>query len=219
MSEGPTDELIRELARDLEPVRPIPPVRRVALGVLALWGLVATAGVALRGFRPDFGERLLMEMGAGGVFAGLATAGVCGVVAALAAAVPGRERLARGALLAGAAGLGVAAGIGSFLVVQSPVGDAAPPAADLVCLGVALAVGFLPALATVWFAGRALAQRPLAVVLAAAAGTAALGGVTAQASCPHADPAHLMLGHVLAPVAGAVVLTLPLLWALGRLRR
>lgn len=219
MSDERTDALIRELARDLTPVRPIPPVGRMAAGVLLLWAVVAAAGIVVRGLHPGFGEALLMEVGAAGVFAGMVVAGVGGVVAALAGAVPGRERLARGALAAGLAGLGAAAGVGTLLVVQSPAAGDAPPSSHLVCLTAALVVAFLPALAAVAFAGRALAHRPLGVALAAASGTAALGAVTAQASCPWADPVHLMLGHVLAPVAGAVVLTLPLLWALRRMRR
>jgi hypothetical protein len=178
---------------------------------------VAAAGLALRGVRPDLAEGLLMDPGAGPVLAALALAGVAGVVAALAAAVPGRERLARAGLAVGLAGMGVAAGVGTLLVVQSPpAAQEAPLSSDLSCLAVALVVGLLPALAVAVFAGRAAPHRPLVAVLAAAAGTAALGAVAAQASCPYADPEHLMLGHVLAPVAGAVLLTLPLLLALRR---
>jgi hypothetical protein len=71
----------------------------------------------------------------------------------------------------------------------------------------------------VWFAGRAAPFRPVVLVLAAAAGTAALGAITAQASCHHWEMRHLLVGHALAPAVGVLLLTLPLLVALKRLGR
>lgn len=220
MSEPSTDALIRELAEDLRPVRPIPPLRWMVGGVLVVWAAVAVVGVALRGMAGDLlpfsGPR---AVGAA-VFAGLGLTGIGGVVAALALAVPGRERLGRGGLVAALVGLALAAGFATLLTLESlgPTGTA-PAGSDFSCLGVGLAVGFLPALVAVLLAGRAAPHRPLVIVLAAAAGTAALGAVTAQASCPYLDPRHLMLGHLLAPAAAAVLLALPLLVALRRARR
>jgi hypothetical protein len=215
-----TQELIHELGQDLSPVRPIPSLRRVLLGVLALWALVAVPGVLLRGLRPDFLETLLAARAANAVFGVLALSGLGGIVAALALGVPGREWLARAGLGLGLLGLALAAGLGTLLVLWSPHPlHGLFQAGDLSCLGVACGVALIPAAGVVWFVGRAAPYRPLVAVLAAAAGMAALGAAAAQASCPYADPRHLLVGHVLAPALGAILLTLPLLLALRRFGR
>jgi hypothetical protein len=215
----PSEALIRELARDLRPVRPIPPVHRVVAGLLGVWLAVAAVGVALLGWKADLGA-LLAQRAVLSVSLGLVAAGLGGLVAAVALGVPGRERLARGALLCGGAGLAVAAGVGTLLLLRSPaVEPGAPLESDLHCLLVASAVALLPALGVVAFAGRAAPHRPLVLAVAAAAGTVALGTVAAQASCPYADLRHLLMGHALAPALGALVLVLPLLVALRRTER
>lgn len=220
MSGDPTRELIRDLAADLGPVRPLPRVRFVAAAVLLLWLAIGVVGVAVKGLAPTFLETLAMPVSAGGIFAGLLVAGLGGVLAALALAIPGRERLARLAFALGGAGMAIAAGVGFALIARSPLVEWRWPAAsDLPCLATALVVGLVPALALGWFAGRAAPFRPLAIALAAAAGAAALGGSVAQATCPAADPMHLMLGHVIVPAVGAFALTLPLLVAIRRSER
>lgn len=220
MSADPTRDLIRDLAGDLTPVRPLPRLRFVVAAVLLLWLAIGVVGVALRGLAPTFFETLAMPVSAGGIFAGLFVAGLGGVLAALALAIPGRERLARAAFALGGAGMAIAAGVGLALIARSPLVEWRWPAGhDLPCLLTALVVGLVPALALGWFAGRAAPFRPLAVALAAAAGAAALGGSVAQATCPAADPMHLMLGHVIVPALGAFALALPLLIAIRRSER
>jgi len=125
----------------------------------------------------------------------------------------------RGILWAGA-GMVLAAGAGSLLFLESPIPwHGGGWSADLDCLTVAVAVGVLPAVGIVAFAGRAAPFRPFVLVVAAAASAAALGTVAAQASCPMADLRHLLVGHVLAPAAGALVLSTPLLVVLRRIGR
>ncbi|MBW2397316.1 MAG: DUF1109 family protein, partial [Deltaproteobacteria bacterium] len=63
-SDDRSEELIRELAQGLQPVRPLPPLRLVVGGLLGLWGLVAAVGVVVFGNRPDLAEAWL---GQGGV--------------------------------------------------------------------------------------------------------------------------------------------------------
>ena len=153
------------------------------------------------------------------MYLGLGAAGVGGICAAVASAIPGREPATRFALGVSIGGLAGAAGFGTLLVLESPLLEARMPAAhDWSCLLVALAVAALPAIGVILVARRAAPFRPLVLSLAAAAGTAALGSIAAQASCAAGDPVHLLLGHVLAPAAGVLVLTLPLLAALRRLR-
>jgi hypothetical protein len=220
VSGDPTRELIRDLAGDLAPVKPLPRVRFVAAAVLLLWLAIGVVGIAVQGLAPTFRDTLTMPISAGGIFAGLLFAGVGGVFAALALAIPGRERLARGALALGGAGMAIAAGVGFALIARSPLVEWRwPEGHDLPCLATALVVGLVPALALGWFGGRAAPFRPLAIALAAAAGAAALGGSVAQASCAADDAMHLMLGHVIVPAVGAFTLTLPLLVAIRRSER
>ena len=98
MSGGRAEDLIRELARDLDPVDPIARVRTVVAGVGALWFAEAGVGLTVLGLRPDLVEATLQVRGVAVVFAGLGLAGAGGVIAALAMGVPGREVLARSAL-------------------------------------------------------------------------------------------------------------------------
>ena len=220
MNEERSEELIRELAQDLEPVRPLPPLRFVVGGLLGLWGLVAAVGVVVLGARPDLTEAWLGRGGVAFVFGGLGLAGAAGLVAAVALGVPGRERLVRASVLAAGAGMVLAAGGGSVLFLESPMPwNGSGWSADFGCLAVAMAVGVLPAAGIVAFAGRAAPFRPFVLVVAAAASAAALGTVAAQTSCPMPDLRHLFTGHVLAPAAGALVLTTPLLVALRRIGR
>jgi hypothetical protein len=189
-------------------------------GVIALWLAVAAIGLTLLGLRPDLADAMIGVRGVAVVFAGLGLAGLGGVVAALAMGVPGREVLARAALVLAILGMLIAVGVGTLLFAVSPVADTRVSLrADLACLTVAILVGLLPAVAVVWFAGRALPFRPVIAVLAAAAGTAALGAITAEASCPHSEMRHLLVAHALAPVVGVLLLTLPLLVALRRVGR
>lgn len=212
-------ELIDELSRDLAPVQQIPRLRTVLTVLVGLWFLVAVVGVGMLGLRPDLSDILMSQRGALAVFAGLVLAGGGGLVGAVAMGVPGRERLARVALMTGLVGMVLAAGVGTLLFLNSPAASLRTPYAfDLRCLAIACVVASLPATGVIWFAGRAAPNRPLVLVLAAAAGTAALGAVTAQASCP-GDYRHLLMGHVFAPAVGTLVLSLPLLIALKRIGR
>jgi hypothetical protein len=220
MSGDPTRDLIRDLASDLAPVKPLPRVRFVAAAVLLLWLAFGIVEIARVGLAPTFWQTLAMPVSAGGIFAGLFLAGVGGELGALALALPGRERLARAALAVGAAGMAIAAGVGLALVARSPlIAWRLPDAGDLPCLVSALLVALVPALALGWFGGRAAPFRPLAIALAAAAGAAALGGSIAQATCSAEDAMHLMLGHALVPALGAFALALPLLLAIRRSER
>jgi hypothetical protein len=220
LSGDASEALIRELARDLDPVRPIPRIRTVVTGVIALWLAAAAIGLTALGLRPDLGDALFGVRGVAAVFAGLGLAGLGGVVAALAMGVPGRELLARAALALAILGLLIATGVGTLLFAANPAAEVGLTwTSDLACLAVAVLVGLLPAVGVVWFAGRTLLFRPVMAVLAVAAATAALGAITAEGSCTHSEMRHLLVAHALAPAFGVLLLTLPLLVALRRFRR
>ena len=218
MSHDPTHELVDRLADELEPVRPLPPLRWVIAAGAVLWAVVAAVGVAYLGPRSDLARHWLGGPGVSAVFAALAFAGAGGSVAALALGLPGREAVVRLAAAVAVAGMALAAGLGTVLFWKSPALHA-PLSADLHCLAVSGVLGALPALAVVLFAGRAAPFRPLVIAVAAAAGAASLGSVVSQAACPMPDLGHLLVGHLLAPVAGVVGLSLPLLVVLRRLSR
>jgi hypothetical protein len=215
-------ELIDELARDLEPVHPIAPLHRALAGVALAWVVAAAAGLAAVGVHPEAFAHLRPASGAAAALAGLGAAGLGALVASLALAVPGRDAAARWGLAAATVGLSVAAAacVFAFATAGALEGAARATAGSHLACGVfACAVGLLPALGAVAFAARAAPHRHLALVLAAAAGASALGALSAKAICAYADPAHLLAGHLLAPLAGALVLALPLRFALVRLRR
>jgi hypothetical protein len=221
VSEERSLELIEELAADLRPVRPIPRLRTALLVLVGAWIAVGALGVMLLGLNPELLQVLAVSRGRSVVLAGLALAGLGGLTAGLAFGVPGRERTAGSALLVALVGLAVAAGTGLTLVLATgPAATAATPAVHhLRCLAVACAVGLVPAAGLIYFAGHAWPYRSLAVAVAAAAGAAAMGAVSTQATCRAADAAHLLIGHVLAPGVGVLLLTLPLLLALRRFAR
>ncbi len=216
MPQPRNERLIRELAQRLTPVRPVPRLRWVTLGVVGLW--IATSLTASAWLGLELRTEGTLRTGLFAIYAGLGLAGVAGVLAALAASIPGREAQSRNALLAGAGALALAAGVATGVLWDSPlVNVPAPAAAAMRCLALAGAVAALPALAVIGFGAWTHTLRPLVVVLAAAAGTAALGGIAAKTSCPYGDLRHLVLGHLLAPAVGALLLTIPLLLTLHRL--
>jgi hypothetical protein len=218
MSGSRSEDLIRELARDLEPVQPIPRIRTVMAGVLALWFAVTAAGLAVLGLRPDLIEATFGGNGLVFVLIGLGLAGCGSVVAACAMGVPGRELLARSALCVSMLGMLVAVGVGALQLRTSSVTEAAVPfTGDLSCLAVAILVGLLPAVVVIRFAARSAPLHPALMALTTASGAAALGAITAYASCPHCVMRHLVVAHALAPAFGALLLTLPLLVVLKRL--
>lgn len=208
-----TGTLIESLASDLAPVRPLPPLRWVVAALALVWALVGAVGIGWLGARPDLAEAWMGGRGVAAVFAALALAGGSGTAAAVAMSIPGRESLVRRCTWCAALSMGAAAGLGSVLFSRTPI-SVAPVSAHLHCLLVAVTMGLLPAMAVVVFAGRAAPFRPLVLAVAAAAAAASVGTVVSQAACPMPDMRHLLMGHVLAPVAGAALLTLPLVLVL-----
>jgi hypothetical protein len=222
MSERTTEGLIRELARDLRAVRRIPRLRAVAVSGVVLWlaalgieGWLGGPGPALRG---DGAWRDPLYLGA---LVGLAAAALGATLAGLGAAVPGRETAARAGTGCALAGLGVAvaAGIPGVAGQGADLG-AAELRACAACMARALELGAAPALVASAFVTRAATRRPGAASLLALAGSAALGASAVHATCPSNGAFHQLVGHVVAPVAAAALLSVPLAALLARwLRR
>ena len=129
------EDLIRELARDLEPVEPIPRLRTVMAGAIALWFAATAVGLAALGLRPDLVETTFGVHGVLGVLIGLGLAGFGSVAAVCAMGVPGRELLARSALCVSMLGMVIAVGVGALLLATSSVTETGVPfTGDLGCL-------------------------------------------------------------------------------------
>jgi hypothetical protein len=208
----PSERLVQSLASDLSAVRPLPPLRRM-LGVIGLLG-VAAFGFAfwLRGTSPQLFQVASSHPAYLCIWIGLLAVAVGGLVAALAGAVPGRQLEARTGVALMTAGALLAIGVGGLLAFTGTDagGAAAPPRAAGICLSLALALGFPAAVVGLGFVLRGWPARPLACLLAAAAGAGALGAFVTHMTCVQVDALHLMLGHLLGPLLGAALLTIPL---------
>lgn len=208
-----TEDLLRELAHDLPPVRRLPPLRVAGAGVLAAWLAGAVSYTSL------FGVSRVSESGGVGdpvyllILVGLALAAAGGLPAALARAVPGREPTARAGAFVLAAGLLLAAGGGLTGVAQA---GGLTGGGGLACLGRAALLALAPGLVTCAFLARAWQRRPGPAALAVALASLALGAVAVHASCVAEGGAHRLVGHVLGPLLTAGLLALPLARWLGR---
>jgi hypothetical protein len=201
-----TEPLLRELVRELAPVRRIPRLRATLALALLLW-LAAVAVHALVGGPSLRGDAGRTDPASLAVLVGLAAAGLGAALAALADAVPGRAAAARAGCSVALAGglLALAGGAASVAVPEAP-GSWLPAGPTLACMGRASALGALPALVLCAFLARAVARRPRLGAGLAGAGAVALGAVAVQATCPHMGGVHVLVGHALVPFAAALAL-------------
>lgn len=216
MSAGSAEEKIRELARDLRPVRPIPPLR-VAWGAALVLGLVAAVAHWLLGgpgLRPGgvlgTSPSYLMTL------AGLVLLALGALGASLATAVPGREAAARLGLRAGGVGMALALAGGLWGSLRGGPAAAAELWSCLVCIGHSAALGAAPVLLACAFTLYAVVRRPGQGTALAVAGGVALGAAAVHTMCPSENPLHWLLAHTLAPVAAVLVLVSPLSAVLAR---
>ncbi len=210
-SEG-TEGVLRELARDLSPVRAVARLRTVVAAVVGSWLLVLAVHWVLDGPLPvldgalDWRDPAFLA-----VFAGLVLCAAGAVVTALADAMPGREgaaRISRGMALGG---LLLATGGGLWAVlVEGGAASGIPIASSLGCMGYASALGLLPAVVLCAFLARAFATRPWLGAAFAGAGAVSLGMLAVHTSCTQGGALHMLLGHSFAPFGGALLLALPL---------
>lgn len=209
---APTEELIREFARDLAPVRPIPRLRSVFATALA-------AGLIALGTHWLLGGPGLRPGGAGvwsfaylATLAGLTLVALAALGAAFAVAVPGREFAARMGTRVAGAGFTVAVTGGLWGVAHS--GIAAPIGEEILaclsCFTRALAIGAVPVLLACAFIVYTTLRRPGLGTSFGVAGGIALGAAAVHATCPSDSALHWLLAHTLAPPMAILVLTVPL---------
>lgn len=221
MTARTAEEQIRELARDLAPVRPIPPLRAAlaAAVALALVSLAAHWLLGGPGLRP--GGTAVSSLPYLATLAGLALVAFGALGGALAAAVPGREAAARLGARVAVTGVLVAVVGGIWGIVVGGGMAAGERITDcLSCIGRALTLGAAPVLLACSFIVYAAVRRPGPGTALALAGGVALGAVAVHATCPSDSPLHWLLAHTLAPVMAVLVLTAPVAAILARrLRR
>jgi hypothetical protein len=207
-----TEPLLRELAVDLAPVRPIPRLRSAAAAVggifcasLAVYWLLG-APFPLAADAP-----LWSNLGFLAVLAGLSLVAAGALPQALAAAIPGRGSVSTiGRALGWTGGALIAAGILASFVVWGGSGVAMPLETNWVCLGRALALGLLTALAGSAYLGRGRAPSAGRAAALAALGAVALSAAVVHAGCAYTYVPHMLLGHALAPFLAALLGALPL---------
>lgn len=216
-----TEQRIRELARDLEPVRPIPRLRMVELGVVASWAAIVFADWLAGGWAPRAAsDSAWVTPSYLGALAGVALVAVGAISAALASAVPGREAAVRVGLRVTAVGAALALAGWALGVTIGPVDHGGEDLGSILgCATKALGLGVVPTLLACAFVAFAVLRRASVSAALAVGGGVALGAVAVHASCPSNSALHQLVAHTLAPAAAVILLTAPLAPLLGRWAR
>ena len=198
-----TSDLISNLVRDLQPVRPLPlPWVRVAQ-----WGLLAVASMALvmavMGPRVDF-LTAVATPSFQAHSALLLLAAATSAVAALVRAVPG-ESLGLWRFAPVAAVLAWAAWLAAELMTFMAGGqDIWPIASGVGCVAKAFAFGVAPGIVLTIMLGRGAPGDARAAMVFAGTAAAAVGALGVEMTCPLISPTHLLLWHA-GPVAAIVL--------------
>ena len=209
MSAPSSEDRIRELVRDLRPVRPIPALR-TEVAVVAAGGLA----MVLLGWR--FGALVPRQCVDSAwsdprflaILVGLALGAIGAISAALASAVPDRERVVRIGFRIGMLGILLTLASGFFGVARSAL-DLSPSAvsAAVTCLVTSWVLGFASCAVACVFIVRSAMRRPDASAALAIAGSGALGAFAVHAHCPAGDALHQLVAHAAAPLIAVAVLT------------
>ena len=213
-----SDRLISDLVEELEPVRPRPRLRQAFAIVLTFWaallGLILWSRDGGVPVAMGFANRVYLAS-----FVGLLIASFGGTLSALAAGVPGRERLevaGTGLSVLGlfAAAIACAIGIAShgLPAVVSPDG------ADAMCFRDGAVFSLLPAGVIFSFLVRGWATRPIRAASIALFASGALGALIVHASCDFMAPRHLLVSHMSVPFVLALLGGYPLAILVRRLR-
>lgn len=213
-----SNRLISSLVDDLEPVRPLPRLRLAFAVILALWammlGIVLWAKAGDAGVRSLFTDRIYF-----GSFVGLLAASFGGTCSALAAGIPGRERLEVGGMLVSLVGLLAAAA--ACLVGIYQLGLSAPPSPagiDAMCFQESALLALLPAGVILSFLVRGWTAHPVRAALVALLGSGALGAMIVHMSCGFMEPRHMLISHLSVPIVFVLLGIYPMAVVLRRVR-
>lgn len=220
MSAGSSEDRIRELVRDLRPVRAIPPLRAAAAAALAVFLLIVAAGWLLGGLQPrPSTDPAWSDPSYLAALVGLGLVAFGALGAALASAVPGRERALRLGVRLAALGVVTAVAGGIAGLARGDLGFGGEElAACATCMSHALGLGLASSLLACGFIVYAAMRRPNLGAALALTGGVALGAVAVHVTCPSDSALHQLIAHSLAPLGAAALLTLPLAALLRRWR-
>ncbi len=215
----PTQDLIGRLARDLAPIRVLPPIRVGLVGALLLWSLAFVSAAWLSQFELAQIARLATNGAWSGITLGLALAALAGCVAGLAAVVPGREEIVRRARWFGVGGLALAIGVAAQATFSGEVAQSVSLLRDASCFALGSFVGLAPGAALLAYAHRGYVLRPNGAAAHLLIGSFALGALSVQLLCDREAGRHMFLGHVSIPLLMLVFGALPLAAWLPRWQR
>ncbi len=198
-----------EIARDLRPVRPLPPPLVRALALLPLAAAIVVAVPALHFFRSDMA--VIGFVRACGFSLGQAVAGIVIVAAALREAIPGRA-LPRAAVAAiVACGLALPALL--LLVTAAHFGIGPAPGQALAdgigCFRVSASAALPALMVAAFLAARAFPARPSVAGALYGLGAGLIADAGLRLYCEYSQPEHVLLAHggaIAASVAAGVVL-------------
>lgn len=198
MSES-NERLIDGLIEDLEPVRPLPPIRAAFAVVLAVWAAILGVVLWSQEYTPGAAflgsDRVYLAS-----FLGLALAAFGATLSSLASGRPGRASLETLGLSLAAVGLLAGGGVCAFELLQAEVHVAhGSPGADAMCFRKGVYLSLLPAGVMLSFLWRGWASRPWLAGLAGVLAAGGLGALVVHLSCDMLEPGHLLRGHMSVP--------------------
>ena len=212
-----SDRLIDGLVDDLEPVKPLPPLRSAFAIVLAVWAAVLGVVLWSQSYPPG-ANHLLMDRVYFVSFVGLLLSALGATLSSLAGSQPGRDGLETSGLIVSFVGLVVAAGVCVYGIIGLGLDASSPPGADAMCFQKGALLSLLPGGVILSFLVRGWASHPIRAALLGLVAAGAFGASIVHLSCDVLGPAHLMAGHMSVPVALAIVGLYPLGVLLRRLR-
>lgn len=211
----PTEDVVAGLIDALEPVRPIPPLRRQVAGIAVVWaGTGALAALAMDLHPLDALRRSGLSSS---VMAVLVVVGSSGLVMGLASRIPGRERLAAGAMAGIALGLGLAGSVAG--VLPGSIADAGSFAQCLDCSGRAILLAIPSGLVALSIALRGAEWHAARTGFGIAIGSASLGALLMHMSCASESPWHWLVAHAVLPIGIGSALGMLAAWFLSAAAR
>lgn len=213
------DRLIDGLVDDLEPVTPLPRLRSAYAVILAVWA--AMLGVVLWSQESTIGARSLMSDRIYFVsFLGLMVAAFGATISALAAGIPGRERIETVGTVLSAVGLCSAAISCLYGVRALGISTMVMPTdVDQLCFEKSIWLSLLPAGVILTFLVRGWAAHPFRAAGVALIASGGLGALVVHLSCGYLNPRHLLVSHLSVPVVLGILGLFPLALLIRRVRR
>jgi Negative regulator of sigma F len=213
-----TERLISSLGDDLEPVRPLPSLRTAFAVILSVWatllGLIVLGGAGDIAAGSLVGSRIYLAS-----FIGLLVAAFGATASALAAGIPGRERIEQLGMLLASVGL-VSGAVACLIGMRSLGSDSpvSPPGLDAMCFEEAALLSLLPAGVILTFLVRGWVVHPVRAALIALLGAGALGALIVHLNCGFLGPKHVLMGHLSVPIVLALLGLYPIAVILRRWR-